>query len=177
MAARDILPFSSALGGHSHVLSVLMDATANFDHGDVVVVSTNGDVVEAADEQSFAAVTGGIAAVASQSVANTRSSDGLLATAAANGEQIQFYGFDDLTEFVTQNLETADTAGPFGEAPTAAMVGDVGSLRVGSGVWGLCTNASSSNLEFIITRVLDSQFEDVTKSGGTGVYVVFKKLA
>lgn len=175
MAARDILPFSSSHGGHERIMSALMDAAADFDEGDVVIIGANGDVVEGGDEQTFVAVRGGVAAAATQSIANARTGDNLIATAAANGEQVPFYHFAEGDEFITQNLETANTAGPFGDTPTAAMIGDACSVRVGSGVWGVCNNTSSSNREFTITRVLDSQLEDVTKSGNTGVYVVFAR--
>jgi hypothetical protein len=175
MAARDIMPFVSSDGGSPQVHSVLMDATATFNEGDVVVVHANGDVVEGSDEQTTVGVLCGVAAVGSQDVANARTADNLLATAAANGEQIQFWGFTRGAEFITSNVETADTAGPFGEATTADMIGDSGCLRVGSGVWGLCVNGSAANRDFVVTRVLDSQKEDVTKSGNAGVYVVFTR--
>jgi hypothetical protein len=59
--------------------------------------------------------------------------------------------------------------------PTVAVIGNfVGLFTADSGVTWEIEDGTGSNSEFIITRVLDSNFDDVRHSGGTGAYVVFR---
>lgn len=175
MARGDILPFRSSGGGAMRTRSARMDATADFDEGDVVAITAAGDVIESITEVDPALTieTVGVAAVASQSVANARTGDGLLATAATNGEQIQYYAWGDLdTEWITKN-GTADDDAVLDEVPLESQIGDECNLRTGSGLWGISIHASGDHSVFTVTDVLDAQKVPVGISGNAGVYWVF----
>lgn len=178
MAARDILPFRSSGGGGARKYSARMDATADFDEGDVVAITAAGDVIESITEVDPAVPTEtvGIAAVASQSVANARTGDNLLATAATNGEQIQYYSWADTdTEWITSNI-TADDDAVLDEVPLESQIGDLCNLRTSSGDWGISVHASGDHRVFQITDVLDAEYKPVGISGNAGVHAVFRRL-
>ena len=176
MAARDILPFTSADGGHRRMLSARMDATADYDHGDVVAVAAAGDLVEASTEHDPGATLGGVAMMASQSVANARVGDKLLATAASRGETVSYIPFDFNEEFITENI-TADDDAVLDEVPLESQIGDLCNLRTGSGLWGISVHASGSALNFAVTQVLDANFKPVGVTGAAGVYAVFARVS
>lgn len=184
MAARDIMPFTSAVGSHVRVHYAHIDATADYDEGDVVLINS-GDLEEAGDEANVtipgttggggAGDTGAVGVAAQASLdAAAAFSTGTLAAANAANVLVGYYRFDVDTEFITDNFE-ADDATAFGDTPDEDDVGTLCSLRTDGTIWGVCNNASSSNRQFIITRVLDAERKDVQQSGATGVWVVFRR--
>lgn len=176
MARGDILPFRSSQGGPARTRSARMDATAVIFEGEVVAITAAGDVVESATEAdpALTIATVGVAAVGSQAVANARTGDNLLATAATNGEQIQYYPWGDLdTEWITKN-GTADDDAVLDEIPLESQIGDECNLRItGGGVWGISIHASGAATAFTVTDVLDAQLKPIGISGNAGLYWVF----
>ena len=176
MAKGDIKSFTSAEGGHRRINHARLDATATYDEGDVVAVAAAGDLIEASSEADPGLVRIGVATGNPQSVANTAVGDKLLATAATAGFTNGFIEFTMGDEFITSNI-TADDDAVLDEIPLESQIGDLCNLRVGSGVWGISVHASGAALNFVVTRVLDAQLEDVGKSGNAGVHAVFARTA
>lgn len=176
MAKGDIKAFSSADGGHRRINAARLDGTATYDEGDVVAIAAGGDLIEASSEADPGLVRIGVATGNPQSVANSVVGDKLILTAAAAGFTNGFIEFTMGDEFVTENI-TADDDAVLDEVPLESQIGDLCNLRLGSGVWGISVHTSGTARNFVVTRVLDSRFEDVAKSGNAGVHAVFARTA
>jgi hypothetical protein len=179
MAKNDIRVHRSPHGGHVVIQHAQVDTAAPFLQGEAVLINTDGELSEAATEPGANVPTElvGIAAVGALDAAKAHlgPSVGTVALLSDSGHQVGYYAFDNTTEFETDNFTSDDDAVLDG----VPAEGDVGSLcnlrRSAGGGWGVSNNASGTNIDFVITRVLDARGDDVSVSGGTGVTVVFKK--
>ncbi len=171
MSRHDIMPFRSALGGHTQLATGVIDATEDYEEGDVVVLNGT-DIEEAADEPAVETVW--IATQPSQGVANYTTAAGTIAAANTAGITVGMYPFVQHDEYITENFASDDDTS-FTDTPDEDDVGTVASLRTDGTLWGVCNHASSSNLDFVITRVLDVEGRDVSRSGETGTQVVFRR--
>jgi hypothetical protein len=171
MSARDIMPFASVTGSHAGVSYALIDATEDYDEGDVVVV-TSGDVTEAADEPD--PIVSGVAAAASLDWASVKTAAGTLAAANTANVMVPYYTFNSDVEFITPNFSATD-----GTTLTASAdeddVGTACAIRTDGTLWGVSNAGTETNNAFVITRVLDDEMKDIGSSGGTFAWVVFKR--
>ena len=171
MAAHDIMPFRSAHGGTIKVESHHLTAAQTFHVGEGVALDATGTISLAADDADVTAPTAlyGIAAENAEGMASNAAGT-TNATNAVRG----VWPFDDCAqEWITKNY--SDGGAAFGDAaPDLANVGDTVGYAVIATVHGV--QLVGTNEDWIITQVLDANKTSVGTSGGTGVWVVFKRI-
>ena len=188
MASRDIMPFISPTDG-PRVISYRIGASTttatggtSWREGEVVVVDAAGDIDAKAD---------GATATTDAQLVSTAHTDGLIRNDGATSgsatptTMCPCWVVDERTEFITKNLfNNSDVL----VTPLLAHIGDAaGWWRDNTAITTLPNSpADGANGKFgidlnttglIITRVLDSNFVDVGKSAGTGVYVCFRRAS
>lgn len=180
MAYDDIQVHSSPMGGHCRVHHWPMEATFAGGKGDVVKVELDGQIVEAADEDIpediLGVALGGPSGPGATTLNNPRTN-----TTYADGDLIPVAMPDASTYFVTKNFTTDGTT--FDNAqPTAAVIGDICSLALISGVWGIDNGPGAGTQTCRIVDVLNARKESILTTGetlasGSTYWVVFAILA
>lgn len=165
MAAYDIMPFRSPMGGGADTKNAaILGTTAAFLVGEPVRLDANGNLVESTDQASGLELgigpgdtsgVDGVAAAGAVAAATAFGSDGTVATAQNEGVKVGYYPFDSGAEFVTRNFATTTDGVTTGVADDTS-VGDLcGIVQDGSGNWGISTDAGVvTEQHFVITRVI-----------------------
>jgi len=187
MAKGDIMPYRGADQG-----SVLpptdefpLKASETFVQGEPVSLNNAGDLTESASapaDEDFL----GIAAMSGDTVGATdpngifRSPEGLFTPGASPnlpvaGDLISIWRAKPGHKWVSRNFAT-DGAGTAAVPTKANAVGEVASLILASGNWFVDVGGSGSRVARI-DKVLDAKGNDIARSSGTGVFVVFEFIA
>ena len=177
MADMDIMPYDASSGGHVRIVDYPLDGSASFLRGEVVVVDAGGQLNEAATQPDVRPAGGtaagavGIAAESAQGIANSRTGDGLIATAV--NQPAGVYTFDNDARFVTRQIfNNSDVV----ITPTVANIGDTCSLRLGAGTegWGIDVGGTAGVENFVVEKVLDADGKDAALNATTAVSAVFR---
>lgn len=186
MASRDIMPFSSARGGHISVRWAAMTVGATFGAGEVVAIIDAGTLSEAPqDDTQFiigstdvdSARICGIAAFGPGTV----DLDPMTGTNFATGAMIAYYPADEGNLFITDNFFAAGAGSAV--APALTDIGESYQITYATfgtpdAGWGVEQTAGVSGTDVCahIVDVLDANKVSINEpsSTGTGVYVVFK---
>ena len=181
MAARDIMPWISVLGGTTEVQWGTMAASQTFEAGEPIGVDTNGTIIEPGQDAAEVVVSdftnglGGIAA-AGPGAGNIDPATG---AAYATSARIPFWPFGQGTKFITSNFYAATTP----STRVVPLQTDVGvhyqmvySTTAAILGWGLEQTAALSGVDLVclVLEVLDANYAPIRISGGTGVYLVFE---
>jgi hypothetical protein len=162
MAARDIMPFASPLGGHTLALGAPVTASQVYLEGEVLQWTT-GRLLVATDETATEIAGCGVAAD------RALNRDG---TAAVADQMRHYWPFVSGGEWITRRFST-DGAGT-AAAITGALRGqEIGFTVDANGVWFADTGATAN--VGIITRILNAEKREVYGTT-TGIWVVFKIL-
>lgn len=177
MAARDFMPFSSSMGGHTTVITAPLNASESFREGELVGINSDGEIAEFPQDGTPALVadmdvsrTWGISAGSG----DTTRTDGF---AKATGDRVGFYPADDDTIFITRNI--TDGSGT-AVVPTGTMVGLAVQVEHNNGAWAVIPGAAATrgtDVVAAIVGVLDANKNPISATDTTnGVYVLFKLL-
>jgi hypothetical protein len=180
MAARDIMPWTSVMGGTYEARWGIMTAAEVFEIGEPVMVVAAGSLTEpigATTSWSLAEFTatgteGGIACFG-PGAGNINPRTGV---AFATGDDIAYWPINQGNVFITDNFfATGDT--------TTAVVpvqGDVGedyimNQAVANTAWGIEQTAGAEGTDVIasIIEVLDANYNPIRLTGQAGVYLLF----
>jgi hypothetical protein len=182
MAARDIMPWISPLGGTYEVRWGQMTAGEVFEVGEPVGIVDAGTLTEPPDDATqvivtdFDGVEGGIAAYG-PGAGNIDPATGAAMAALAD---VPYWPWGQGTLFITDNFFAAGAGSAV--APAQTDVGEnyqmVYSTTAGIIGWGLERTAGLSGVDVVcsVKEVLDANYAPLRISGGTGVYVVFDIL-
>lgn len=179
MAARDIMPWRSVLGGTYRVKWAPMTASEVFETGEPVGVVAAGTLTEPVGATTSVVVgdfengLGGIAVIG-PGAGNINPATG---DAFATGDDVAYWPFGDGNEFITDNaFATGDTT--TAHVPVQADVGTHYKMNQAAAAtaWGIEVTAALPGVDLVclITEVLDVNKAPLRVSGGTGVYMVFE---
>lgn len=183
MAARDIMPWLSPLGGTYEVRWGSMTSGELFEVGEPVAVVDAGTLTEPPDDADQILITdmdsGGIGGIAAYGpgAGNIDPATGAAMAALAD---VPYWPWGQGTLFITDNLFAA--AAGSAVTPLQTDVGEdyqmVYSTTAGIIGWGLERTAGLSGVDLVcrVHEVLDANKAPLRISGGTGVYVVFDIL-
>lgn len=152
-------------------------ASSTFVAGEPVRLNTGGELVEATTDPATGNDLLGFAMVSGDTVGATDGNGAFRHKIGAFTPGTGYPVSRDQTAvvmpgpdvwFLTANFD-ATTAG-FGDTPAKTDVGDGAGLQLVSGTWGI---AKGGNQLVRILQVLDSNYNDIALSGGTGKFVVF----
>jgi len=181
MAARDIMPWISPLGGTTEAQWGTMAASEVFDVGEPIGVDTNGTIIEppgATTSVVVADFTNGLGGIAAAGPGTgTLNIDPATGSTYATSARIPFWPFGYGTKFITKNFfATGDTTTL--ATPDQANVGVHYKMNqaVLNTAWGLEETAGLPGVDLVclVTEVLDADKAPIRISGGTGVYLVFE---
>lgn len=180
MAARDIMPWISPLGGTYEVRWNQMTSGELFEVGEPVGVVDAGTLTEPGDDAAEVVVgdfdggSGGIAAFG-PGAGNINPATG---AAFAALDDIAYWPFGQGTQFITDNFFAA--AAGSAVAPAQTDVGEhyqmVYSTTAGIIGWGLEQTAALSGVDLVsrVIEVLDDLKRPIRLSGAAGVHVIFE---
>jgi hypothetical protein len=182
MAIDDFRPYASRLGGHLDIRYFPLNAGADFQRGEPVMMVGSGEIELCADDAADDIV--GVAATSGKTdgARNTPADTGAGALSTQTYPVTSADGFPDDTDavgvylasdvdFITSRFAT-DGAGTLAVPTIANAIGEDCSMQVASDVWFVDTGGGTMNSRII--DVLDANFTSLTAGGGTGVYVVFR---
>lgn len=185
MAARDIMPWISPLGGTYEVRWGTMTASEVFEAGEPVMIVDAGTLTEPPDDATqwlVADLTGTGTNIMGAGIAaygpGAGNIDPATGAAFATGADIPFWPINQGTLFITDNFFAAGAAA----AATPAQT-DVGesyqitySTTAGIIGWGVeqTQGVVGTDVCANVWEVLDTDKAPIRISGGTGVYVVFE---
>lgn len=180
MAALDIMPFVSPLGGTYEVRWGPMNASETFETGEPVFIADAGDVEEPPDDGTEWLVAdndsgqqGGIACFG-PGASNLNVETGI---AFATNDNIAYWPFNQGTLFITRNVYDNETTA---HVPVQTDVGEAWQIvsATVSAVenWGVDNTAGviGVDVQAIIVDVLDAEKTPIRISGNAGVFVVFE---
>ena len=198
MAARDIMPWKSPLGGTYEVRHSGMTAAESFQVGEPVgITDATGFLLEPPDDgtefiladidtvgnRCGIAVNGPGAATSAADPTSQLWIDPRTGNAYATGGLIYYWPADQGTLFITNNVHAAGGASA-GVAPTAAEIGEIFQITYGTygtpdGGWGIEYTAGVPGTDVFATviDVLDANFNSLVVplvGAGAGVWVVFE---
>lgn len=185
MAARDIMPWKSPLGGSYEVRYAGMTAAQTFDVGEPVVVVTAGTVTEATaagwvvtdfTTAGSSAMQGGIACNG-PGAGNINPDTGI---AYATNDKIAFWPLNQGILFITDNFyATGASAAGGATTPLVTDIGESYELSSDGTVWVVEQTAAApgTDVQARIVDVLDTNKAPIRITGQTGVYVVFELCA
>ena len=183
MAARDIMPWISPLGGTYEVRWGSMTSGEVFEVGEPVAVVDAGTLTEPTDNAGQFTVAqfdtagsclGGIAAYG-PGAGNIDPATGAAMAALAD---VPYWPFGQGTQFITKNFMLADAATGLA-VPVQTDVGEAYQMSYGTAApigWGLEKTVAVVGVDVmcVVLEVLDADKNPIRISGGTGVYVVFE---
>lgn len=183
MAARDIMPFNSPLGGTYEVRYGPMNASEVFEVGEPVGLNDDGEITEAPDDGTqviigdFDQVDGtafGIAAFGP----GAGNIDPKTGVAFATGAEIAYWPANQGTLFITDNFWATGAAGT-AVVPLQTDVGESYQISEGGAGWGVEQTAGvvGVDIQAIVHDVLDAQKSPIRLSGNAGVFLVFEIVA
>ena len=189
MAAYDIMPFRSFNGGTITVKTGIMAAGEVFEVGEPVESLDDGTMNEPTDDlgewtvaqftstMANSALQGGIACYG-PGAGNLNPTTGI---AYATDDEISYWPINEGTIFITENMRVAG-----GAADAAPVQSDVGeayqvsyNTTAGQLGWGLerTTAVPGTDVEARVVDVLDINKAPISRTAGTGVYVLFELVA
>ena len=183
MAARDIMPFKSPHGGTTTVKTGSMTANEVFEVGEPVMVVDAGTITEPTDDaaqwtvaQMDIGMQCGIACFG-PGASNINPRTGV---AFATADEVAFWPANEGTLFITSNVFAAGAGSA--SAPALTDMGESYQITYGTTDpigWGVEKTAGVSGVDVqaLIVDVLDAQLNPISRSGNTGVYVVFEIIA
>jgi hypothetical protein len=180
MAARDIMPWRSPLGGTTVVQTYALLNNETFDEGEVVRIdSGTGQLEEAANNPDITIdVDTGAVGVAAEPA------EGMAMDAAGDtnpgGAMRGVWQFTTDQEFITPNYAILDDAAVLYDV-TACILTHVGTsvglmlnTNVGNPGWGITSVAT--NEQFRITGILDARKQPIrTLAAATTAFVTFRR--
>lgn len=152
-------------------------ASSTFCAGEPVRLNTGGELVEATTDWATGNDFLGIAMTSGDTVGATDANGSVRQLTGAftpgtgfpvSGDMVPVIVATPDTWFVTSNFDA--TTGAFGDTPAKTNVGDGGGLALVSGSWGIAMGGAQNAR---VLQVLDSSYNDIAYSGGTGKHVVF----
>jgi len=181
MAARDIMPWVSPMGGTCSVRWGSMTASEVFEIGEPIAVVDAGTLTEPPDDATQFIVTDadsgleiGIAA-AGPGASNI---DPVTGAAYATGARIPYWPIGEGNLFITKKFHAA--GGTTTAVPAQTDVGEnyqiTYNTTAGSNLgWGVEQTAGVTGVDVVarVVEVLDVDKNPIRISSGTGVYVVF----
>ena len=182
MAARDIMPFKSPLGGTYEVRVGGMTASEVFDVGEPVMIVTAGTLTEPTDNaaqwtvaQMGTSMQCGIACFGPGTANVNRNPK--TNTDYASNDEIAYWPANQGTLFITRNVFAAGA----GSAAAPLLTDIDASYQITYGTtdpigWGVEKTAGvvGVDVQAIVTDVLDAQLSPIRNSGNAGVFVVFE---
>lgn len=189
MAAYDIMPFKSFNGGTITVKTGIMATGEVFEVGEPVESLDDGTMNEPTDDlgqwtvaqftstMANSALQGGIACYG-PGAGNLNPQTGV---AYAANDEISYWPINEGTIFITSNMRVAG-----GAADAAPVQSDVGeayqvsyNTTAGQLGWGLerTTAVPGTDVEARVVDVLDTNKAPISRTGGTGVHVLFELVA
>ena len=182
MAFRDIMPWTSVLGGTYEVRWGPMTNGELFQTGEPVMVVAAGTITEPIGattswpltEFDATGIEGGIAVFGpGDAGTNINPRTGV---AFAQNDDIAYWPINQGNVFITKNFfATADTT-----TLVVPVQGDVGEAyyvnqAVAATAWGLEQTAAleGTNVQGNVTEVLDANYVPIRESGQAGVYLLF----
>ena len=191
MAARDIMPFKSPLGGTYEVRVAGMTASEVFDIGEPVVIVDGGTLTEPPDDATQWILTDGEDGGTSVGIAcygpagGAQTNDRGAATnpktgaAYAVNDEIAYWPASQGTLFITRNFYAAGAGSSV--APLVTDIGEryqiaYGTFGTPDAGWGVEQTAGviGVDVQAVVVDVLDSQKAPIRVSGNAGVFVVFE---
>jgi len=183
MAARDIMPFKSPLGGTYEVRVAGMTASEVFDVGEPVAIVDGGTLTEPPDDATQWILTDGEDGGTSVGIACYGPGTGGVNTnpktnaAYTTNDEIAYWPASQGTLFITQNVFAAGAG-----SASAPLVTDIGErYQISYGTtdpigWGVEKTAGviGVDVQAVVVDVLDSQKAPIRVSGNAGVFVVFE---
>ena len=186
MAARDIMPFISALGGTTTVRWGSMTASEVFEIGEPVMVVTAGTVTEPVGATTSwpvtefssggASVEGGIACFG-PGAGNINPATGV---AFAALDDVAYWPINEGNLFITRNLfDSGDTTTLAVPLQTDVGEGYQINQAAANTAWGIEKAAGVSGVDVVanVVDVLDAQKAPIRITGNAGVFVVFSITA
>ncbi len=187
MSEFDILPYRASGGGHCQINTSSVEGTATFLKGEPVEVDADGDLIECTTEPSVNGLNSadgtpleigdriiGFALAGAASTAEF-ASDGLQTTAETENVQLPYAEIHRGDQFIVPAARfTAADSDTMDGTVAAANVGDMCSLRVTGGVWGVCVHTTSLNRDFRIIELLDANGEIAARSGGAITQIIIR---
>jgi hypothetical protein len=176
--ALDDIQIHSSPGSGPWIQYYQIEASQTFDRGDVVSLDNDGQVTEGAGELAPEDLLGiamaGPAATAGTAGAKDNPRTGV---AYADGDRFPVLIPRPTDQFITANW-TTDSASFSDTVPDITDVGDVISLDVIGGVWGVEMGGTASSAVGVITDVLNVRKESIFDTGETltvtdTFYIVF----
>jgi hypothetical protein len=161
MAARDIMPWNSPLGGHVRVFHFPMNASETFFEGEPVAVNADGEVTESAT----APVPGDFFGIAlgGPGASNTNPKTGV---AWATGDLVPVCLPDANSTYISDRFAKASAA--FDDtAPVASDIGDAVGLVLIGGRWGFDGAPDADDGLGRIVDILNSRKESILETGET----------
>lgn len=188
MAAYDIMPHKSVLGGTLEVRHAPLDATQTFDTGELVKIVDSGEIAEFPADTTEAliadmdsALHGGIACYGPAGGAQTNDrtvTNPKTGIAYATGDEIAYWPLNQDILWITDNFFA--TGAGSAVAPAQTDVGESYQLTHATfgtpdAGWGVEQTAgvAGTDVQAKIVEVLDARFDPIRISSQTGVYVVF----
>lgn len=184
MAALDIMPWVSPLGGTYEVRWGPMSASATFDVGEPVNFLTAGTISEAATAAGWtiadfttegtASLEGGIACFGP----GTGNINWKTGNEYATNDDIAYWPINQGNLFITSTLyATGDTSTLI--TPAQTDIGESYQISSDGTTWGLeqTAGAAGTDVQAGVVEVLDSRYEPIRLAGGTGVHLVFRITA
>ncbi len=180
--ALDDIQIHSSPGGGPLIQHYQIEASQTFDRGDVVSLDQDGQVTEGAaeliPEDLLGIAMAGPAATAGTAGAKDNPRTGV---AYADGDRFPVLIPQARDRFITANWTTGGSA--FSDTvPDITDIGDVCSLDLIGGVWGVQQGGTASAAVGIIDDVLNSKKESIFDTGETlattdTFYIVFSIIA
>lgn len=180
MAARDIMPFKSPLGGTFTVKTGRLSAAQTFEIGEPIGVVNAGTIQEMPIDESpwqpGDADTGlqmGIACYG-PGAANINPQTG---TTYTTNDEVSYWPINEGIIFITDNF--MDTTMATAVTPVQTDVGEAYQVSYSTAApigWGIEQTAATAgtDVEARIVDVLDINKAPISRSGGTGVYLLFE---
>lgn len=176
MAARDIMPWISPLGGTYEVRWGSMTASEVFEVGEPVAVVDAGTLTEPSGQFIITDADAGLLIGIAAAGPGAGNIDPATGAAYATGASIPFWPINQGTLFITSNVFAAGAGSA--SAPLQTDVGEPYQITYGTTNpigWGVEKTAGVEGVDVVATivEVLDANKAPIRITGGTGVYVVF----